>query len=124
VLVLVLLVVRPEKLSGPVRMLDVIRHSVEFVVAHDDLSAAVVDHPLDYLEHLQLVITAVDEITDEDRLTLRVAIASCSFVAVTQALQQLDQWLCTYVDVSDDVVALVGLRFLRTRRIGSDRCRH
>jgi hypothetical protein len=86
-LVLVLLVARAKVLAGPVRMLDAVSDSVEFVIAHDDLGAAVVDHPLDQLQNLHLLRAAVDEVADEDRLAFRMAIGAGPVVAVTQAFE-------------------------------------
>jgi hypothetical protein len=49
-------------------MLGVVGDGVELVVAHDDLGASAVHHPLHGFQHLQLFAAAVDEVTDEDGL--------------------------------------------------------
>ena len=46
---------------------------VEFVIAHDGLRRAGVEHPAHDADGLKLPRPAVDEIADEDRASIRVA---------------------------------------------------
>ncbi len=85
------------------------------MVPHDDLGAAVIDHPLDHLQNLDLFRSAVDEIPDEYRLTLRMAIGPGAFVAVSHALEQIGQQRRAAVHVTDDVEPAHGLWAIRTR---------
>lgn len=104
--------------SAAGRMLGRIPDCVEFVVAHDDLGAAGVHHAFDGFEDPQLLTAAVDQVTDEDRLAVRMAQGAAPMF-VSEFREQSLQSGSAAVNVTDDVVTL----HQSILALGSDRAR-
>ena len=64
----VLLDMAAEELPAAVGTLGGVRDGVEFVVAHDDLGASAVDHPLHDLKNAKLLAATIDQVTDVNGL--------------------------------------------------------
>ena len=95
---------RAQKIARFVRVWGGVADGIELVVAHHDVSAAVVDHRLDDLQHLQLSGPAVDEVTDEDRGAFRVSVHALVVLLVAELAQQDRQLFGVAVNVANDVV--------------------
>ena len=90
----------------------VVGDRIEFVVAHDDLGTAPVDHALDGPQDAKLIVTAIDQVADEDCLTRRMCVGAGRLVdAIVHLAQERIEFLGAAVDVADDVVALHDLIF-------------
>ena len=74
VLFVVLRAVLSQILPAAGRVLGGVADRIELVIAHHDLGATGVDHGFHSLEDSQLFRSAVDQVADEDRLSLRVSV--------------------------------------------------
>jgi hypothetical protein len=83
---------------------------IELVIAQDDLSRTGIDHPLDDLEHLKLLGSPVDQIAEEDRLSIGMSEDLRLLVLdVAEVLEDLTELGSVPVDVTDDVVPAHGV---------------
>ncbi len=101
----VLIAVCPQMTPAARRILGRVADCIEFVVAHDDLGAATVDHALDDLEGTQLLTAAVHQIADEDCAPLRMPKGAGPMLIAEFSQQGLQGGSAT-MDVTDDVVTL------------------
>jgi hypothetical protein len=103
VLLAVLLVVRPEVFARAVGISRVESESIQFVVAHDCKGRPRVDHRPNELQRLANLWSTVDEVAEEDRLSLGMAIDAHS-AGVTELLQEPLGGVSVAADVTDEVV--------------------
>jgi hypothetical protein len=76
VLVLILLGVQAQKITGVLRILGGVGHGIELVITHHDLRRPRIDHCLDHLEDPELGRTPVDQIAHEYGLSVRVPVGT------------------------------------------------
>jgi hypothetical protein len=84
--------VRLQELPAPFGMLCVVSDRVEFVVSHHDLGVAAVNHRSDEFEDTELLVTSVNEVTDEDGLSVWMSVGTGPVVlSVAEGLEKLRQ---------------------------------
>ena len=79
------------------------RDGVQFVIAHHGEGSARIDHAAHDVHRADLSWTAIDKVSDEDRLSSRVA-PGTGGVAIAKLAEQCLQLVRLPVDVPDDVV--------------------
>ena len=79
------------------------RDGVQFVIAHDGERNTGIDHAADDMNRADLCRTAVDKVSDEDRLSLGVT-PGAGRVAIAERAEKRLQLVRLPVDVPDDVV--------------------
>jgi hypothetical protein len=105
VLVLVLVGVPAKELPAVAGVSSGIGDRVEFVVAHDDVSTAAVDHAFDDLQDAQLIGASIDQVPDEDRLAFGMLVDTGQIVAaIVETAQQFFERGGAAMNVADDVV--------------------
>lgn len=100
--------VAPHELTRALRIGGGKRDRVELVVPHHNLGAAHFDHGSDDLECLDLLTASVDEVTDEDSLTILTRsdmAVGAILLLVAELVQESFQEIGASVDVTDDVIA-------------------
>ena len=102
----ILVVVRPEKPAIAVGRIE--RQSIEFVVAHDGKSRAGVDHWSDDLKRLPDLWPSINEVTQKDRLPVRVTIDTV-VSRVPELFQEPLKGVGVAVNVADEVVQMTTL---------------
>jgi hypothetical protein len=103
VLLDVLGMVGPEVLTR-VRLIGcVVGERVELVIAHHGEGRTAVDHRPDDLERLQDPGAAVDEVAEEDGLTIGVAVDAVPLL-VSELLEQPLEGIGMAMDIADEVV--------------------
>jgi hypothetical protein len=120
-LLLVILTVRPQKTTIPVRLRPA--QGIELVVAHDGERRAGLTHTPRDMKHLALLRSAIDKIAYKDYLAIPVTKDSVIF-AIFHCPQEAAQQLCVTVNIADKVVIAChhALLSLGLRQSSSQRC--
>jgi hypothetical protein len=111
-LLFVLLTVRSEKTSRPVRLGPA--KGVELMVAHDCQRSAGVTHASRDNKHLALLRSAVDKVSYKNHPAVRVPKDSV-VIAIFHFPQQATQHLCMTVNIANEIVVICNHEFLSFR---------
>src|ERR1700757_1763931 len=95
----------PQKFARTLRVFRRVGDRIELMISHHNGSAADVNHRLDQFQGLALLGAPVDEITDEDRVIVRMGVrATTATSGVAHANQSVHKHRRTPVHIADEVV--------------------